>query len=73
MNNTDEIGFALVRHHTKLCAENEPALSARLRLLAEALRLRGGRVVDVRHHRRPRKAKVSASVAYELPSFASAD
>lgn len=60
---------AVVRHSVRVSAENEWALSARVRLLGEALRLRGGRVLEV-HKFASKSVAASASVAYELPLFA---
>lgn len=60
---------AVVRHSVRVSAENEWALSARVRLLGEALRLRGRRVVTV-HEFTSTSVVATASVAYELPLFA---
>lgn len=68
MNACSDTGLAVVRHYTKLSAESEWALHARLRLLADALTRRGGRLLNIRHHQAARVTEVSASIAYELPA-----
>lgn len=60
---------AVVRHSVRVSAENEWALGARVRLLGEALQLRGGRVLEV-HQLTSKSVAAAARVAYELPLFA---
>lgn len=62
-----EGGVGALRQRAEVGADSEWALDARLRLLTEALRVRGGRVLQIRRLGRAHHHRVNASVDYELP------